>query len=73
LLVGTWVDAQWAIAFYQKHGFSLLPDKDELLKTYWDIPQRQIETSVVMGINIKQDTKESRWTENGLPEYFKLR
>ncbi len=49
LLVGTWADAHWAIAFYQKHGFSLLPDKDELLKTYWDIPQRQIETSVVLG------------------------
>jgi GNAT superfamily N-acetyltransferase len=59
LLVGTWADAHWAIAFYQKHGFSLLPDKDELLKTYWDIPQRQIETSVVLGINIKKDTKES--------------
>jgi len=53
LLVGTWADARWAIAFYQKHGFSLLNDKDELLKTYWDIPQRQIECSVVMGINIK--------------------
>ncbi|MBA7628347.1 hypothetical protein ES703_35828 [subsurface metagenome] len=52
LLVGTWVDARWAIAFYQKHGFSLLPNKDELLKTYWDISQRQIETSVVLGINI---------------------
>ena len=52
LLVGTWADARWAIAFYQKHGFSLLPDKDELLKTYWDISQRQIETSVVLGINI---------------------
>jgi GNAT superfamily N-acetyltransferase len=49
LLVGTWADAHWAIAFYQKHGFNLLPDKDKLLKTYWDIPQRQIETSVVMG------------------------
>ncbi|MFQ6122664.1 MAG: GNAT family N-acetyltransferase [Dehalococcoidales bacterium] len=59
LLVGTWADARWAIAFYQKHGFRLLPDKDELLKTYWDIPQRQIETSVVMGINIKKDTEES--------------
>jgi len=58
LLVGTWADAHWAIAFYQKHGFSLLPDKDELLKTYWDIPQRQIETSVVMGINISKNTKE---------------
>jgi len=58
LLVGTWADAHWAIAFYQKRGFSLLPDKDELLKAYWDIPQRQIETSVVMGIDIKKDTKE---------------
>ena len=52
LLVGTWADAHWAIAFYQKRGFSLLPDKDELLKTYWDIPQRQIETSVVLGIDV---------------------
>ena len=48
LLVGTWADAYWAIDFYQKHGFNLRPDKDELLKTYWDIPQRQIETSVVL-------------------------
>ncbi len=53
LLVGTWADATWAIDFYQKHGFSLLPDKDELLKTYWDIPQRQIETSVVLGIEVE--------------------
>ena len=60
LLVGTWADVRWAIAFYQKRGFSLLPNKDELLKTYWDIPQRQIETSVVLGINNKPETKESR-------------
>ena len=58
LLAGTWADARWAIDFYQRHGFSLLPDKDELLKTYWGIPQRQIETSVVMGINIKKNAKE---------------
>jgi len=51
LLVGTWVDARWAISFYQKHGFRLLPDKDQLLETYWDIPRRQIETSVVLGID----------------------
>jgi N-acetylglutamate synthase-like GNAT family acetyltransferase len=50
LLVGTWTAARWAIEFYQKHGFKLLPDKDELLETYWDIPQRQIETSVVLGL-----------------------
>ena len=52
LLVGTWADAYWAIHFYQKRGFTLLPDKDELLRTYWDIPQRQIETSVVVGIEV---------------------
>jgi len=52
LLVGTWADARWAVRFYEKHGFKLLPNKDELLKTYWDIPRRQIETSVVLGINI---------------------
>jgi len=52
LLVGTWADAYRAIDFYQKHGFRLLPNKDELLKTYWDIPQRQIETSVVLGIEL---------------------
>ena len=52
LLVGTWADAKWAIDFYQKHGFSLSPNKDELLKTYWDIPRRQIETSVVLETNI---------------------
>lgn len=59
LLVGTWADARWAIRFYQKYGFTLLPDKDELLKTYWDIPQRQVETSVVLGMNIKEDEKRS--------------
>jgi len=54
LLVGTWADAYRAIDFYKKHGFNLLPDKDELLKTYWDISQRQIETSVVLGIDIRR-------------------
>ena len=54
LLVGTWADASWAINFYQKHGFILLPNKDELLRTYWDIPQRQIETSVVLGVEYKE-------------------
>jgi GNAT superfamily N-acetyltransferase len=52
LLVGTWADATWAIDFYKKHGFELMPDKDELLKRYWDIPQRQIETSVVLGVEV---------------------
>lgn len=59
LLVGTWADAHWAIAFYQKHGFHLMPDKDKLLETYWDIPPRQVETSVVLGLNIRDGVKES--------------
>jgi len=50
ILVGTWADAIWAIGFYKKHGFKLaLPDeKDRLLQQYWNIPKRQIETSVVL-------------------------
>jgi len=55
LLVGTWAAAHWAIAFYRKHGFNLLPDKDKLLAEYWDIPPRQIETSVVLGIEINNN------------------
>ena len=42
LLVGTWADATLAIDFYQKHGFIIMPNKDELLNEYWSIPQRQI-------------------------------
>jgi len=49
LLVGTWAAADWAIRFYEKHGFRLLPDGDALLRRYWHIPARQRETSVVLG------------------------
>ena len=52
LLVGTWADATWAINFYQKRGFKVMPNKDELLQKYWDIPRRQIETSVVLAIEL---------------------
>ena len=49
-LVGTWRDATWAIRFYQKHGFRLVGKErtDMLLREYWSIPERQIETSVVL-------------------------
>lgn len=51
VLIGTWAAADWAIRFYQKHGFALVPpeEKDRLLPKYWGVPQRQIETSVVLG------------------------
>jgi GNAT superfamily N-acetyltransferase len=50
LLVGTWAAADWAIRFYRRHGFELVPRERtaELLKRYWTIPDRQIETSVVL-------------------------
>ena len=50
MLVGTWAAAHWAIRFYRRHGFEqVTPErKDALLKTYWTIPDRQIETSVVL-------------------------
>jgi GNAT superfamily N-acetyltransferase len=50
ILIGTWADAVWAIRFYEKHGFRVVSfaDKDRLLKKYWNIPERQRETSVVL-------------------------
>ena len=50
MLVGTWAAATWAIAFYQRHGFEVVPtdQKTAPLKSYWTIPERQIETSVVL-------------------------
>jgi GNAT superfamily N-acetyltransferase len=64
ILVGTWAAAGWAIAFYRRRGFILVPpqDKDMLLRQYWSIPERQAATSVVLA--------DSRWTEtqNGLAE-----
>lgn len=50
VLVGTWAAAVWAIRFYEKHGFRLVTptEKDRLLRKYWSIPDRQVETSVVL-------------------------
>jgi N-acetylglutamate synthase-like GNAT family acetyltransferase len=50
ILIGTWVDASWAISFYRKHGYYLVSEeeKSQLLRKYWSIPKRQIETSVVL-------------------------
>jgi len=61
-LIGTWADAVWAIRFYEKHGFRIVPEeqKDRLLKRYWGITERQIETSIVLadaqwwGLNMKR-------------------
>ena len=48
LLVGTWKAATWAVTFYERHGFRVVEDTATLLRRYWTIPDRQIETSVVL-------------------------
>ena len=50
MLIGTWADALWAIRFYEKHGFRQVSwkEKERLLRIYWSIPERQVETSVVL-------------------------
>jgi N-acetylglutamate synthase-like GNAT family acetyltransferase len=57
ILIGTWAAASWAIEFYERNGFTVVPhsDKERLLRTYWSIPARQIETSVVLA--------DARWME----------
>lgn len=51
ILIGTWADAAWAIRFYEKNGYRLVSteEKNRLLRRYWSIPERQVETSVVLG------------------------
>jgi GNAT superfamily N-acetyltransferase len=60
VLIGTWADASWAIDFYRRNGFTVVSNsqKDSLLRRYWSIPARQIETSVVLA--------DARWM-NGQP------
>jgi GNAT superfamily N-acetyltransferase len=50
VLVGTWASASWAVDFYEKNGFRLTTseEKNRLLRRYWKIPNRQVETSVVL-------------------------
>jgi N-acetylglutamate synthase-like GNAT family acetyltransferase len=50
VLIGTWADAVWAVRFYENHGFKVVStqEKERLLRKYWTVPDRQIETSVVL-------------------------
>ena len=50
VLIGTWADAVWAVRFYENHGFKVVStrEKETLLRKYWNVPDRQIETSVVL-------------------------
>lgn len=57
VLIGTWAAATWAIDFYVRNGFRVVSreEKNLLLRRYWSIPERQIETSVVLA--------DRRWAE----------
>jgi N-acetylglutamate synthase-like GNAT family acetyltransferase len=59
VLIGTWAAASWAIDFYKRNGFALVTpqEKDRLLRRYWSIPARQVDTSVVLA--------DERWREGG--------
>jgi len=61
VLIGTWAAATWAVAFYRKHGFAVVTEEEKnlLLKKYWTIPERQIETSVVLA--------DSKWISRKAP------
>ena len=61
VLIGTWADAGWAIRFYEKHGFRKVGAQEKvlLLKRYWTVPDRQIETSVVLADSLWFESRSS--------------
>lgn len=61
ILIGTWAAASWAIAFYEKHGYRVVgpEEKTRLLRSFWTVPERQIETSVVLA--------DARWNRSPAP------
>ena len=62
ILIGTWATASWAIEFYRRNGFTVVPsaEKDRLLRRYWSIPPRQVETSVVLADKRWMESNETR-------------
>jgi hypothetical protein len=57
ILIGTWADATWAIRFYEKQGFRQVgqQEKVDLLRRYWTVPSRQVETSTVLVQSTRPD------------------
>ena len=66
ILIGTWANATWAVSFYQKNGYTLVSDKEKnrLLRKYWSIPERQVETSVVLANQTWYRTQSGNSTES---------
>ena len=66
ILIGTWEAASWAVSFYQKNGYKLVSEeeKNRLLRRYWSIPERQVETSVVLANQTWHQTQFEDSTES---------
>jgi N-acetylglutamate synthase-like GNAT family acetyltransferase len=66
ILIGTWSAASWAVSFYQKNGYKLVSEeeKNRLLRRYWSIPERQVETSVVLANQTWHQTQYEDPTES---------
>jgi GNAT superfamily N-acetyltransferase len=70
ILIGTWADATWAIRFYEKNGYYLLSrsEAERLLQQYWNIPERQVVTSVVLANSTwERPTRRLEATPNSTP------
>ncbi|MGD8973366.1 MAG: GNAT family N-acetyltransferase [Desulfobacterales bacterium] len=66
ILIGTWTAASWAVSFYQKNGYKLVSEKEKnrLLRKYWSIPERQVETSVVLANQSWQQDQSEDFAES---------
>ena len=66
ILIGTWAAASWAVSFYQKNGYLLVSEqeKNRLLRRYWSISERQVETSVVLANQVWHQTESEDSTES---------
>jgi hypothetical protein len=66
ILIGTWAAASWAVSFYQKNGYKLVSEekKNLLLRRYWSIPERQVETSVVLANQTWHQAQSEESTES---------
>ena len=66
ILIGTWAAASWAVSFYQKNGYTLVSgqEKNRLLNRYWSIPERQVETSVVLANQTWFQVQSKKLTES---------
>jgi N-acetylglutamate synthase-like GNAT family acetyltransferase len=66
ILIGTWAAASWAVSFYQKNGYKLVSEKEKnrLLRKYWSIPERQVETSVVLANQSWQQDQSEDFAES---------